>query len=67
MVPLGAASRRPARVPVVTALIIIVNAVVFAHELMRGGNIRDAVVRGASGNCFRPSLDHDSDRDVHAR
>jgi Rhomboid family len=36
MVPLGAASRRPARVPVVTALIIIVNAVVFAHELMRG-------------------------------
>jgi len=36
MIPLGDASRRPARVPVVTALIIIVNAVVFVLELMRG-------------------------------
>ena len=36
LVPLGDASRRPARVPVVTALIIIVNAVVFVLELMRG-------------------------------
>ena len=36
MVPLGDASRRPARVPVVTALIILVNAVVFVLELMRG-------------------------------
>jgi membrane associated rhomboid family serine protease len=36
MVPLGDASRRPARVPVVTALIILVNAIVFVLELMRG-------------------------------
>jgi hypothetical protein len=36
LVPLGDASRRPARVPVVTALIILVNAVVFVLELMRG-------------------------------
>jgi membrane associated rhomboid family serine protease len=36
MVPLGDASRRPARVPLVTALIIVVNTLVFAFELMRG-------------------------------
>src|SRR5271166_5113489 len=36
MIPLGDASRRPARVPLVTALIIVVNAVVFVLELMRG-------------------------------
>ena len=36
MVPLGDASRRPARVPLVTALIILVNAMVFVLELMRG-------------------------------
>jgi membrane associated rhomboid family serine protease len=36
MVPLGDASRRPARVPIVTALIIIVNVFVFVLELMRG-------------------------------
>jgi len=36
LVPLGDASRRPARVPVVTALIILVNVVVFVLELMRG-------------------------------
>jgi membrane associated rhomboid family serine protease len=36
LVPLGDASRRLARVPVVTALIILVNAVVFVLELMRG-------------------------------
>jgi membrane associated rhomboid family serine protease len=36
VVPLGDASRRPARVPLVTALIIFVNAVVFVFELMRG-------------------------------
>ena len=36
MIPLGDASRRPARVPLVTALIIVVNAVVFVFELMRG-------------------------------
>jgi len=35
-VPLGDASRRPARVPLVTALIIIVNVLVFVLELMRG-------------------------------
>ena len=36
VVPLGDASRRPARVPLVTALIIIVNVLVFVLELMRG-------------------------------
>ena len=36
MIPLGDASRRPARVPLVTALIIFVNAFVFVLELMRG-------------------------------
>src|SRR5713101_6047723 len=36
MVPLGDASRRPGRVPVVTAGIIVVNVVVFVLELMRG-------------------------------
>jgi membrane associated rhomboid family serine protease len=36
LIPLGDASRRPARVPLVTALIILVNAVVFILELMRG-------------------------------
>jgi len=36
MIPLGDASRRPARVPLVTALIIFVNALVFVLELMRG-------------------------------
>jgi membrane associated rhomboid family serine protease len=36
MVPLGDASRRPVRVPVITALIILVNAFVFVLELMRG-------------------------------
>jgi membrane associated rhomboid family serine protease len=36
MVPLGDASRRPARVPVVTAGIIVVNVVVFVLELIRG-------------------------------
>ncbi len=36
MVPLGDASRRPARVPLVTALIIFVNVLVFVSELMRG-------------------------------
>jgi rhomboid family protein len=36
MVPLGDASRRPARVPVVTAGVIVVNVVVFVLELMRG-------------------------------
>jgi membrane associated rhomboid family serine protease len=36
MVPLGDASRRPARVPVVTAGIIVVNVLVFVLELMRG-------------------------------
>jgi len=36
MIPLGDASRRPARIPVVTILIIVVNCLVFARELMRG-------------------------------
>src|ERR1700723_3619120 len=36
LIPLGDASRRPARVPVVTAGILVVNVVVFVLELMRG-------------------------------
>jgi len=36
LVPLGDASRRPARLPLVTALIILLNALVFVLELMRG-------------------------------
>ncbi len=36
MIPLGDASRRPARIPVVTIFIILVNAFVFVLELMGG-------------------------------
>ena len=36
MIPLTDASRRPARIPVVTILIILVNAFVFVRELMGG-------------------------------
>ena len=36
LIPLTDASRRPARIPVVTALIILVNVFVFVLELMRG-------------------------------
>jgi membrane associated rhomboid family serine protease len=36
MIPLGDASRRPARIPVVTALIILVNAFAFVLELTHG-------------------------------
>jgi rhomboid family protein len=36
LVPLGDASRRPARVPVVTGVIILVNVLVFMLELSRG-------------------------------
>jgi membrane associated rhomboid family serine protease len=36
LIPLGDASRRPARVPVVTILIILVNVFVFFQELMGG-------------------------------
>jgi rhomboid family protein len=36
MIPLGDASRRPARIPIITALIILVNVFVFLLELMRG-------------------------------
>ena len=36
LVPLSDASRRPVRVPVITALIILVNAIVFGMELMHG-------------------------------
>ena len=36
LIPLSDASRRPTRVPVVTALIILVNVLVFLLELMRG-------------------------------
>jgi membrane associated rhomboid family serine protease len=44
-----------------------VNAWVFVLELMRGETFVMQMVSGASANCFRPSMDHDSDRDVHAR
>jgi len=36
LIPLSDASRRPAHIPVITALIILVNAFVFLLELMRG-------------------------------
>jgi membrane associated rhomboid family serine protease len=36
MIPLGDASRRPKRVPIVTVLIILVNCFVFVRELMGG-------------------------------
>jgi membrane associated rhomboid family serine protease len=36
LIPLGDASRRPARVPIVTALIIVINVLVFLLELTRG-------------------------------
>jgi len=36
VIPLGDATRRPARIPVITALIILVNVIVFVLELMRG-------------------------------
>lgn len=36
LIPLGDASRRPARIPVVTGLLIVVNVVVFVQELVKG-------------------------------
>jgi membrane associated rhomboid family serine protease len=36
LIPLGDASRRPARIPVVTGLIILVNVIVFLMEITRG-------------------------------
>jgi membrane associated rhomboid family serine protease len=36
LIPLSDASRRPARLPVVTAFIIVVNVFIFLLELMRG-------------------------------
>jgi membrane associated rhomboid family serine protease len=36
MIPLGDASRRPVRIPVVTILIVLVNVFVFVRELMGG-------------------------------
>jgi len=36
MIPLGDASRRPTRIPVVTILIILANVLVFVRELMSG-------------------------------
>jgi len=36
LIPLGDASRRPARMPVVTGFLILVNAMVFVMELARG-------------------------------
>jgi membrane associated rhomboid family serine protease len=36
LIPLSDASRRPARVPIITALIIVINVLVFLLELTRG-------------------------------
>jgi membrane associated rhomboid family serine protease len=36
LIPLGDASRRPVRVPVVTAFVILINVIVFVMELMNG-------------------------------
>ena len=36
LIPLGDASRRPVRMPVITVLIIVVNVLVFVRELLRG-------------------------------
>src|SRR5580700_8913438 len=36
LIPLGDASRRPTRIPVVTGLIILVNVFVFVRELIGG-------------------------------
>ena len=36
MIPLGDASRRPTRIPIITVLIILVNGFVFVQELMGG-------------------------------
>ena len=36
LIPLSDASRRPARIPVVTIFIVLVNALVFVLELMNG-------------------------------
>jgi membrane associated rhomboid family serine protease len=36
LIPLSDASRRPTRIPVITILIILVNAFVFVQELMKG-------------------------------
>jgi membrane associated rhomboid family serine protease len=36
LIPLSDASRRPARIPLVTVFIILVNAFVFVLELMNG-------------------------------
>ncbi len=36
MIPLGDASRRPARFPIITSTIIVVNVIVFVMELMGG-------------------------------
>jgi membrane associated rhomboid family serine protease len=36
LIPLTDASRRPVRIPIVTALIILINAIVFGIELVRG-------------------------------
>jgi hypothetical protein len=67
VVPLGDASRRPARSPPGYCPHHLRECLGFCVGADAWRNIRDAMVSGASANCFRPSLDHDSDRDVHAR
>ncbi len=66
LIPLGDASRRPTRVPIVTILIILVNGFVFVQELSGGDAFVTTWSVVPAQICFRPSLDHDSDRDVHA-
>ena len=36
LIPLGDASRRPTRIPIITALIIVANGLVFVMELVNG-------------------------------
>jgi membrane associated rhomboid family serine protease len=62
LIPLSDASRRPARLPVVTALIIAVNVVVFLLELMRG----DAFVMQWSAIPAQIISGHHPHCDVHA-
>ena len=66
LIPLGDASRRPVGIPVVTVVIILTNAFVFALELM-GGETCHQLVGDPRPNCFRPSLDHDHNGNVPAR
>ncbi len=67
LIPLGDASRRPSRIPFVTALIILVNGLVFVMELMGGDRVCECVVRDSRPDCLRPSMDYVDYLDVPAR